>query len=113
MVRGVRWYRRYVLSDRDGEALLWERRVAVDHSTVGGYRALLLNSTSGVVPISRRRTICTEMYIEMKKKWYYLCRVVESEGSTIDVLLCATRDAQVAEWCFRKVLRACHPSPHA
>jgi transposase-like protein len=30
----VRWYLRYALSDRDGKALLWERGMRVDHTTV-------------------------------------------------------------------------------
>jgi len=34
IVCGVRWYLRYALSDRDVEALLRERGVAVDHTTV-------------------------------------------------------------------------------
>lgn len=34
IVCGVRWYLRYALSDRDVEELLWERGVAVDHTTM-------------------------------------------------------------------------------
>ena len=51
-----------------------------------------------------------ETYIEVKKKWKYLYRAVDSEGNTIDFLLCAKRDSQAAERFFRKALKASHSS---
>ena len=52
-----------------------------------------------------------ETYIKIKKPWYYLYRAVDSEGSTLDFLLSATRDAKAAERFFRKALRASHTVP--
>jgi IS6 family transposase len=44
----------------------------------------------------------------MKKKWYYFYWAVDSEGNTMNFLLCATRDAKAAERFFRKALRVRH-----
>jgi transposase-like protein len=44
----------------------------------------------------------------MKKKWYYFYWAVDSEGNTMNFLLWATRDAKVAERCFRTALWAPH-----
>jgi transposase-like protein len=49
-----------------------------------------------------------ETYIKVKGEWKYLYRAVDSEGNTIDFLLCAKRDARAAERFFRKALRTVH-----
>jgi transposase-like protein len=49
-----------------------------------------------------------ETYIKVKGEWKYLYRAVDSEGNTIDFLLCAKRDERAAERFFRKALRAVH-----
>jgi transposase, IS6 family len=52
-----------------------------------------------------------ETYIKIKKQWHYLYRAVDSTGATLDFMLSATRDADVAEQLFRKVLDAAHTTP--
>jgi transposase, IS6 family len=52
-----------------------------------------------------------ETYIKIKKQWYDLYRAVDSTGATLDFMLSATRDAEAAEQCFRKVLDASHTTP--
>jgi transposase-like protein len=43
-----------------------------------------------------------ETYIKIKGKWSYLYRAVDSDGKTIDFLLCARRDQKAAKRFFRK-----------
>jgi IS6 family transposase len=47
-----------------------------------------------------------ETYIKIKEKWKYLYRAVDSEGKTIDFLLCARRNRKAAKRFFRKALRS-------
>jgi len=49
-----------------------------------------------------------ETYIEVKGKWKYLYRAVDSKGNTLDFLLTAKRDAAAARRFFCKALKACH-----
>ena len=49
-----------------------------------------------------------ETYIEVKDKWKYLYRAVDSKGNTLDFLLTAHRDAQAALRFLRKALKAVH-----
>jgi len=49
-----------------------------------------------------------ETYVKVKGEWKYLYRAVDSEGSTLDFLLSAKRDAQAAERFFRQTLRPIH-----
>ncbi len=110
----VRWYLRYALSYRDLEEMMGERGIAVDHTTV--YRWVqryapeldkrcrpYLNTTNDSYRVD-------ETYIKVKGQWKYLYRAVDSQGNTIDFLLCAKRDSQAAERFFRKSLKASHTS---
>lgn len=49
-----------------------------------------------------------ETYIEVKGKWKYLYRAVDSESNTLNFMFSAKRDARVAERFFRKALKAFH-----
>ncbi|CAA9362928.1 hypothetical protein AVDCRST_MAG94-3496 [uncultured Leptolyngbya sp.] len=49
-----------------------------------------------------------ETYIKVKGSWKYLYRAVDSDGSTLDFLLTAKRDAKAAGRFFRKSLSAPH-----
>jgi len=49
-----------------------------------------------------------ETYIEVKGKWKYLYRAIDSIGNTLEFLLTAKRDAEVAKRFFRKALKAIH-----
>lgn len=46
--------------------------------------------------------------IQITPKWRYLYRVVDSDGSTLDLLLTAKRDFGAAKRFFRKMLKAIH-----
>jgi transposase, IS6 family len=112
MVCGVRWYLRYALSYRDGEALRQERGVAVAHTTV--FRWVQRSAPELDKRCRPHRTETNdayrvdETYIKIKKQWYYLYRAVDAAGQTIDFLLRKTRDANAAERFFQKALRATH-----
>ena len=49
-----------------------------------------------------------QTYIEVKGKWKYLYRAVNSDGNTLDFLLTAKRDAQAAKRFLGKVLKSAH-----
>ena len=49
-----------------------------------------------------------ETYIEVKGKWKYLYRAVDSKGNTLDFLLTAHRDATAAKRFLRKAMSAAH-----
>ena len=49
-----------------------------------------------------------ETYINIKGKWTYLYRAVDSKGNTIDFLLRAKRDKAAAKRFFQKALKAAH-----
>ena len=49
-----------------------------------------------------------EPYVKVKGRWTYLYRAVDSQGQTIDFLLSAKRDAEVAKRFFRKALGQPH-----
>lgn len=96
----VRWYLRYPLSYlryplsyRNLEEMMLERELTVDHSTV--YRwvqayapELDKRCRSYLRPINDSWRV-DETYIEVKGKWKYLYRAVDSEGNTLDFMLSA------------------------
>jgi len=108
----VRWYLRYALSYRDVEELLRERGVWVDHSTVfrwvQRYAPELDKRCRPYLRATNDSYRVDETYIKIKKQWYYLYRVVDSTGASLDFMLSTTRDAEAAEQFFRKVLDASH-----
>ena len=64
-----------------------------------------------VRPIIQARV--DETYVQVKGKWKYLDRAVDSDGSTLDFLLTAKRDAEAAKRFFRKTLNALHTQEHS
>lgn len=52
-----------------------------------------------------------ETYIEVKGQWMYLYRAVDSDGNTVEFILCSSRDATSARRFFCKALRAPHTTP--
>jgi IS6 family transposase len=111
----VRWYLRYALSYRDVEELMHEPGVSVDHTTVfrwvQRYAPELEKRCRTRLKATNDSYCVDETYIRVKKQWHYLYRAVDSEGSTIDFMLSATRDAKAAERFFRKALWASHTVP--
>jgi len=108
----VRWYLRYALSYRDVEELLQERGVSVDHTTVfrwvQHYVPELDRRCRPFLRATNDSYRVDETYINIKKRWYYLYRAVDSTGATLDFMLSPTRDAAAAERFFRQVLQAPH-----
>jgi IS6 family transposase len=89
-----------------------ERGVTVDHSTLNRWILKFapeldkrirpfLNPTNDSWRVD-------ETYIEIKGKWKYLYRAVDSVENTLDVMLSAKRNRKAAVRFFRKVLRAKH-----
>ncbi len=108
----VRWYLRYPLSYRHLEEMMLERGLTVDHSTiyrwVQYYAAELDKRCRPYLRPTNDSWRVDETYIEVKGKWKYLYRAVDSLGNTLDFMLSAKRDARAAGRFFRKVLNAEH-----
>jgi transposase, IS6 family len=106
----VRWYLRDASSDRDVEALLRERGVWVDHTTVLRWvqrdAPALDKRWRPQLNVTNDASQVDETYIKIRQQWYDLYRAVDSTGATLDFMFSATRDAKTAEQFFRKVLNA-------
>jgi len=109
ILMGVRWYVAYPLSYRHVEELMEERGVPVDHATIQRWvvkdSPLLeeaFHRRKRSVWVSRRMD---ETYIKVKGQWYYLYRVVDKHGQTIDFLLTEHRDKEAALRFLKKAIR--------
>src|SRR5436190_15906262 len=111
-----RWYLRFGLSFRNLEELMAERNLNVDHVTiwrwVQRYAPELNRRCRPELRMTNRSWRVDETYFRVAGKWTYLYRAVDSNGSTNDFLLSATRDAAAAKRFFQKALRSLgHPRP--
>jgi len=108
----VRWYCRYALSYRDLEEMMAERGIEVDHSTINRWVLKYAPELDKRIRPHLKQTNDSwrvdETYIKVKGRWKYLYRAVDSQGNTLDFLLCAKRDASAAERFLRKTLNAAH-----
>jgi transposase-like protein len=108
ILMGVRWYVAYPLSTRHIEALMEERGVAVDHSTIN--RWVIKYSPQLEDAFHRRKRPVwvswrmDETYIKVKGEWKYLYRAVDKYGQTIDFLLTEQRDTQAALKFLKKAI---------
>src|SRR6266446_9652501 len=109
ILRGVRWYVAYPLSTRHVEALMEERGVEVDHSTIHRWvikyspqLAEAFHRHKRPVWVSWRRD---ETYIKVKGEWRSLYRAVDKQGQTIDFLLTEQRDEHAAKRFLTKAIR--------
>lgn len=105
----VRWYLAYALSLCNLEAMMAERGIIIDHSTLhrGVIRLVPLLDKAfrrHKRPVGRRCRM-DETYIKIKGQWKYLYRAVDTAGQTIDFQLTARRDAATALRFFRKAIR--------
>ena len=109
ILMGVRWYVAYPLSTRHVEALMEERGVAVDHSTIN--RWVIKYSPQLEEAFHRRKRPVwvswrmDETYIKVKGEWRYLYRAVDKQGQTIDFLLTEHRDKEAALRFLKKAIR--------
>ena len=84
----VRWYCRYPISYRDLEAMMTERGVAVDHSTIYRWVQRFAPEMEKRLrwqwrrPQSRSWRV-DETYIKVRGKWAYLYRVVGSRRARL------------------------------
>jgi transposase, IS6 family len=112
----IRWYLRYSLSLRDVEELLVERGLEADHTTiwrwVQRYGPELDQRLRRHLKSTNKSWRVDETYVQVKGRWCYLYRAIDSSGATIDFLLSALRDAAAAKRLFRKALSdPSHPQP--
>jgi hypothetical protein len=63
--------------------------------------------------MSNRSWRVDETYVNVKGRWMYLYRAVDSRDQTIDFLLSAKRDAEAAKRFFRKALAQPDPGEPA
>ena len=87
----VRWYCRYPISYRDLEAMMTERGVAVDHSTIYRWVQRYAPEMEKRLRWQWRRPRSgswrvDETYVKVRGKWAYLYRAVDKFGDTIDFL---------------------------
>ena len=108
----LRWYLAFPISDRDLSAMLPDRGVEVDHTTL--FRWVQTYAAKLEQRVRRHLRLCTgswrvdETTIKVKGAWTDLYRAVDSLGRTIDVRLSARRDADAAKRFFRKALAQPH-----
>ena len=108
----LRWYLAFPISYRDLAAMLSDRGVTVDHTTL--FRWVQAYATKLEQRVRRHLRPCTgswrvdETHIKVKGVWTYLYRAVNSLGQTIDFLLSARRDSSAAKRFFRKALAQPH-----
>ena len=106
----VRWYCRYAISYRDLEAMMTERGVAVDHSTIDRWVQRFAPEMEKRLRWQWRRPQSVswridETYIKVRGKWAYLYRALDKLGNTIDFYLSATRNTKAAKRFLGKALR--------
>jgi transposase-like protein len=109
---GVRWYLMFPVSYRDLALMLLDRGVEVDHTTIFRWiQAYAVELEKRIRPYPRMNNgswRVDETYVKVKGRWMYLYRAVDSRGQTIDFLLSAKRDAEIAKRFFRKALGQPH-----
>jgi transposase-like protein len=104
----VRWYLQFPISCRDLEAMLADRGVEVDHTTV--HRWVQRFAPELEKRMRRHLQPCRgpwhvdETYLRVGGQWRYLYRAVDGTGQTIDFLLSAMRDKAATRRFFRKAL---------
>lgn len=108
----VRWYLRYPLSYRHLEEMMSERGLSVDHTTVyrwvQAYAPELEKRCRPYLCATNDSWRVDETYIQVKGKWKYLYRAVDSSGNTIDFMLSARRDRRAAKRFLCKAFKTTH-----
>ena len=105
-------YCRYQLSYRDVAEMMRERGLEVDHSTVfrwvQRYAPEINKRIRPHLKMGGTSFRVDETYIKVGKTCKYLYRAVDKEGSTIEFMISAKRDASAAKRFFKKMMRARH-----
>jgi IS6 family transposase len=114
ILSAVRWYLRFGLSYRDGEELLAERGLDVDHVTlfrwVQRFTPLLVDAARPCRHSVGSQWFVDETYVKVAGKWRYVYRAVDEHGQVIDVYVSACRDITAAREFFSAALGA-HGEP--
>jgi IS6 family transposase len=110
----VRWYLKSNLSYQDLSHMMKERGLATDKSCIWRWVQVYSQEINRKARVYLKKTGTSyrvdETYIKVKGQWKYLYRAVDKQGSTLDFLLCAKRDAESASRFFKKMLSAPHTS---
>src|SRR5271165_2659757 len=107
----VGWYLRFSLSYRDVEELLAERGVHADHVTMWRWVQRYAPEMERRLHSRLKPTSDSWRVRDVKGKWRYLYRAVDSTGATLDFLLSAKQDEAAAKRFLVKALgRANHPT---
>ena len=112
----VRWYLRYSLSFHDVEALIRERDLEANHTTiwrwVQRYGPALKERLRRHLKPTHTSWRVDETCGRVTGRWCDLYRALDSTGATIDFVLSGWRDAGAATRLFRKALTdPSHPPP--
>ena len=100
---------RYPISYRDLEAMMTERGVAVDHSTIYRWVQRFAPEMEKRLrwqwrrPRSRSWRI-DETYVRVRGQWAYLYRALDKFGNTLDFYLSSTRNTKAAKRFLGKAL---------
>ncbi len=110
----VRWYLRFGFSYRDGEELLAERGIEVDHVTVyrwvQRFTPMLIDAARPCRHAPGDRWFVDETYVKIAAQWVYLYRSIDQFGQVIDVLVAEKRDMAATRRFFIRALEH-GPSP--
>jgi putative transposase len=106
----VFFYVRYGVSYRDIEAIMEERGVKVDHSTLNRW-VINYSYSLALAAKKNKRDVATswrmdETYIKVKGEWVYLYRAVDKFGNTVDFVLSERRDETAATAFFKQAIDA-------
>src|SRR5438270_8634650 len=108
MLCAVGWYVRYPRSYPELEALLVERGLEIDHTTVWRwvqhYAPELEERTRPHLKSTNKSWRVDETYVRIKGRWFYLYRAIDLAGATIDFFLSAFRSAAAPKALFAKAL---------
>jgi putative transposase len=109
ILMGVRWSVAYPLSTRHVEALMEERGVEVDHSTINRW---VITYSPHLEEASHRRKRAVgvswrtdETYIKVQGQGRSLYWAVDKQGQTMDFLLTEQRDKEAALRFLKKAIR--------
>ena len=105
----VQWYLAYSLSLRNLEEMMAERGVFVDHTTIHHwtvhYAPLLLERFNRRKRPVTSRWCMDKTYIEVRGRWMYLYRTIDSNGDTVEFYFSERRNLPAAKQFLREALK--------